>query len=197
MIDQGIIEEFSQVRNMLEKSAERQDNYFLSAFTLLGVGNIFQNDSNFYFGLVLLCISLFLILKIIECRNVVFYNTTYLLTFIESKQNKLLYETRFQKLRKIFWKDKKGIFKKKSYSFFYKFGYYIKNGIICALAILLFIQMSISIFPLQTQIDIVKFLAISLVAILIVIYSILLMNDRFLTKEFLDKWMEIKEEENA
>lgn len=197
MVKQGINEEFSQIRSMIEKSAERQDNYFLSAFTLLGVGNIFQKDTSFYFGLVLLCISLFLVLKIIECRNAVFYNTSYLLVFIENKESNLFYETRFQKMRKIFWKDKEGIFKKKTYNFFYKFGYYIKNGIICVLAFLLFTQMSISIFPIRTKIDIIQLLIVFIVTILIIIYSILLMNDRFLTKEFLEKWLEIKKEENT
>lgn len=196
MNEQGISEEFSQIRDLIVKAAERQDNYFLSAFTLLGVGNIFQKDTNFYFGVVLLCISLFLILKIIECRNSVFYNTSYLLVFIESKDNNLLYETRFQKMRKNFWKDKNGIFKKKTYNLLYKFGYYIKNGIICTLASLLFVQISIDIFPLKTKVDIIQFIIVLIIALLIIIYSILLMNDRFLTKEFFDKWMEIKEEEN-
>lgn len=187
MSEPGNNKEFSQVRSQIDKAIERQDNYFLSTFTLLGIGNIFQNAANIYFGVVVLCVSWFLIMKIIECRNMVFYNTTYLMVFIENADEKLLYETRVQNLRKIFWMDNNFLISKKIYRKLYKFGYYTKNGIVCVFALLLSLQMIISIVPLDNPKAIIKFIAISVVTFLNVIYTIMLMNDRFLTKEFYEK----------
>ncbi|MCQ2442574.1 MAG: hypothetical protein MJ077_05555 [Oscillospiraceae bacterium] len=193
----GIMEEYSQVRSMLEKSCERQDTYFLSSFTILGVGNIFQKGSVFYLGITLLCISLFINLKIIECRNMTFYNTTYLVTFLEDAQYGLLYETRIQKLRGIFWKDKSGITQKNIYNRFYRFGYYIKNGIICIMVIFLAIQTTESLLPIDTVGKKLKLFLVIIITVLNLVYSYVLLNDRFLTGEFLKKWKKIKEEENT
>lgn len=193
----GILEEYSQVRTMLDKACDRQDTYFLSAFTILGVGNIFQQSSVFYFGMTLLCISLFINLKIIECRNMTFYNTTYLVTFLESEKYGLLYETRIQKLRKIFWSKGSGITQKGIYNTFYRFGYYIKNGIICMMVIVLSIQTIHSLLPIDSNIKIIKLVLVIAITLLNIIYSYILLNDRFLTGEFLKKWKQIKNKENT
>jgi len=190
-------EEYSQVRNMIDKSIEREDAYFFSICTLLGIGNIFQKDESYYLGLVVLCLAFFLILKIISCRNNIFYNTTYLIVFIEGNDKNLLYETRFQKMREIFWKDKKGLTKKWVYNIFYRFGYYIKNGIICIFSLILSFQMIVAIFPIDNIKVMFKLVLLLIVTFLNVCYSILLINDRFLTKEFMEKWEQIKKSEKS
>lgn len=190
-------EEYLFLREAIEKVIEREDKYFLGTFALLGFGNFFNiTYLNIIFLILILYISVFMILKLIECRTQVFYISAYMEVFLENEETGIYYESRMQKMREIFWNKEEGVTYSGIYNRFSSFGYYIKNFIFGILATIIFFRICINLMPIDIKSDTVYLLIVASIGyILNIIYSVMLTNDRFLKQRYYAKWKIIKRNE--
>lgn len=194
-----IIQEYLMLKQEIQLAIQRQDQYFLLIFSVLGIGSIIDKYiTNLVFLLFLLITAIFIELKIIECRTIVIYTSTYMMVFLEEKTG-FMFENRFNTIRLNFWKGKhlNLIEENKTVHFFRKFGYFIKNTIILWMAIFLYIRIIQNIIN-YNGIKLVTIFSIStFLMVLNLIFSLMLVNDRKLQKIYMENWVRLNAEEKV
>lgn len=93
--------EYEILRMEAEENIKKQDNLNNVIFTILGLSVVFSTwYENVLFILTIIFISSILQAQIIQCRNVIYYLSTYLFLLEEKSEESILWEKRLQEFRK-------------------------------------------------------------------------------------------------
>lgn len=93
--------EYEMLRMEAEENIKKQDNLNNVIFTILGLSVVFSTwYENVLFIITIIFISSILQAQIIQCRNVIYYLSTYLSLLEEKPEEKILWEKRIQEFRK-------------------------------------------------------------------------------------------------
>lgn len=93
--------EYEMLRKEAEENIEKQDNLNNVIFTILGLSVVCSTwYENVFFMITIIFISLILQAQIIQCRNVVYYVSTYLSLLEEKSEESIRWEKRLQEFRK-------------------------------------------------------------------------------------------------
>lgn len=190
-------QEYSMLKQEIQLAVQRQDQYFLLVFSMLGIGSIVDNYiSNINFLIFILMSTVFIQLKIIECRTIVIYTAAYMLTFLETPSG-IMFENRFNAIRINFWKGEhlNLVEENKLVHAFRKFGYFIKNSIIFWMALFIYIGIVENALGLDVLPKIIYIVLGTLLIIVNFIYAIMLISDRKLTKLYIKNWKILKDAE--
>ena len=186
-----IEKEYDMVRSQIDKAIERMDKYNLQAITVLLLNVFFQSEISVYIYIMGVFVALILLCKIIECRNMVFYNAMYLVVFVEDENLGLQYESRVQKLYSGMKKTNlKGL--RRLLHSIYMIGYKLKHTMIGVFSIIVVGSFIIRNSPITGWLNWIKVIILSMEAMTIVIFTICLLFDGVIKKEYKRKWEEIK-----
>lgn len=94
--------DYETLRNEMDENLKRQDNINNLIFTILGLSFAFSTwYENIAFIIMILFISDILLARIIQCRNTVYYLSTYLVTIEKNqKENNVSWEKDLMEFRK-------------------------------------------------------------------------------------------------
>lgn len=195
--DEQVRQEYLMLKQEIQLAIQRQDQYFLLIFSVLGIGSIIDSYiTNIIFLIFMLITAIFIQLKIIECRTIVIYTATYMMVFLEKKTG-FMFENRFNAIRLNFWKGRhiNLIEENRVVHSFRKFGYFIKNSIIFWMALFVYIRIIENVVSFNNIKLIVIFSISTFLMLLNLIFSLMLINDRKLQKIYLENWSKLNAEE--
>ena len=93
--------EYEMLRMEAEENIKKQDNLNNVIFTILGLSIVFSTwYENVLFIITIIFITSILQAQMIQCRNVIYYLSTYLSLLEEKPEESILWEKRIQEFRK-------------------------------------------------------------------------------------------------
>ena len=196
-VQETTFKEYDMLRGQIDNAIARMDKYNIEAMAVLLLDVFFNRNVSIFVDVMGLLVALFFLLKIIECRNMVAYNATYLTEFVENKDLGLMYESRVQKLRGTFWNSKKAEYGgyKKLMLVILQIGYKIKYTMIGIFALVVLSCFVIRIWPLNSGLKVFKVVILSAETFVILLYTFILLACNRITGEFKVAWNRIKDKE--
>lgn len=188
--------EYDTLRNEIEENLKKQDSINNLIFTILGLSFAFSTwYENIAFIIMILFISDILLARIIQCRNTVYYLSTYLVTIENNNQEN---DINWEKNLKEFRKQKYGLpFKFNIVNIIiwlsFSFSSIIKNFGNLVLAFFMFIQL-IKIIQYTNLSDLyltIIYSATGLCLLFNIIFTTTICIDKRIRNEYENRWSKI------
>lgn len=190
------IEEYKMLRKEIDDNIQKQDSLSTLIFSILGISFIFNNwFENALFLIVVMLISAVLLSKIIDCRKIVYYVSSYLLT--DEGKRSCLWEKRIDSFKKnISKKDSILNNENKLINFIFKHAHIMKNLGNIILCSFVFVQI-LNLLKDSDDSMVVKviLLAFGVIAFLLnVIFTVTICIDVKIKEQYKQIWEEIIKE---
>lgn len=189
--------EYEILRNEVDENIRKQDNLNNVIFSILGISVVCSTwYESAFFIITIIFISSILLAQIIQCRNVIYYVSTYL-ALLEVKEDSILWERRLQQFRrKSFGLNPKGGLINVINWLSFKIQKIIKNFGNFALATYMFVRLiQIVNFNLINSRYVILIYTMGGIAYLLnAIFTITICTDGRLYDEYTKRWREILNE---
>lgn len=187
------------IRSEVETNIKKQDTISDIIFTILGISLVFNTD-NAWFVVMILLISAILLSRIIHCRNVVYYTSTYL-THIEENggSGTIAWEKNLKTFRKQkFGLPWKGGFVNKINFISYRCIGVIKNFGNLALSTFMIIRLVQIVRNAETNIQypIIIYIIAGFFYVLNITFTLCICTDKRVREEYEKRWKTILHREH-
>ncbi len=194
--------EYLILREEIVQNLKKQDQVFGTIISLLGLTNIFSSYSeNVLFLFLILLLSTFLQLRMLEYRNTVYYISTYMVAFLE-RDSEFKWETRLRLFKKDGYGYENGNPGKKVISkLVFQWGRKFKHFLILGLVIFILVRIIINVYKSQYAlwIKVALYIIAGLLVGFNILYTYTLGIDKLNYEVYLKRWerIRIQEQENT
>ena len=190
--------EYLMLRSEIEECLKKQDQVFSTIISILGLTNVFSHISeNVLFLFLILFLSTLLQLRMLECRNIVYYISTYMSVFLE-KDSDFKWETRLRKFKIEGYGYENGKLGKKIINkVVVRFGRIVKHFIILGLVAFMVFRIVVNVYKSYYVlcIKIVLYVVAGLFMIFNILYAYTLSTDKVNYDAYLKRWEKIRKKE--
>ena len=190
--------EYNILRSELEDNIKKQDSLFALVFTILGVTSVFSTwYENIAFLILVLFITALLQVKVLECRNVVYYISTYLKVIENKYHSEIQWESRIAQFKDV--KYKPILHKTYIYVLAIKIGRLLKHFGNLAFSLFIFFRIiNMAIYDINSfNNKVINIILAAICLILNILYTYVICTDRAILPIYTEKWQTIIFEHSA